>query len=169
MAHALSERVVLPKHINHTTTTRLDPSNPKSCKALYYVLLEKSRGSAIRPLTLSPIALKGRNCPRTQSYFHHEIYRIPRHCAFSRLFVIASRLYPSYLSMSIQVFDSTSVTQILYLNVPPEQKLDQKHTDAGSQWSKVLDLITAFKGLLRLYWGRRLEEPEKVQLHLSRL
>lgn len=69
--------------------------------------------------------------------------------------------------MSIQVFDSTSATQIIYLNVSPDQKLDQKQTNAGTQWSKALDLITAFKGLLRLYWGRRLEEPEKVQLHLG--
>lgn len=69
--------------------------------------------------------------------------------------------------MSIQVFDSTVVTQIIYLDVPPDQLLDQTQTRAGSQWSKALDLITAYKGLLRLYWGRRLEEPEKVQLHLG--
>lgn len=81
------------------------------------------------------------------------------------------KLSPSHrlgVKMSTQAFSSTMITQILYLNVPPDQHLDQIQTHAGSQWSKALDLVTASQGLLRLYWGRRLEEPRNVQLHLGR-
>lgn len=70
--------------------------------------------------------------------------------------------------MSVQTFfDSGLITQIIYLNIAPSQRLEQKQTDVGSKWSKALDSITAFPGLVRLYWGRRLEEPEKIQLHLG--
>lgn len=70
--------------------------------------------------------------------------------------------------MSVQTFfDSGLITQIIYLNVAPTQLLEQKQTDAGSKWSKALGSITDCPGFVRLYWGRRLEEPEKVQLHLG--
>lgn len=70
--------------------------------------------------------------------------------------------------MSFQTFfNSGLITQIIYLNIAPSQRLEQKQTDAGSKWSKALDSVTAFPGLVRIYWGRRLEEPEKVQLHLG--
>lgn len=70
--------------------------------------------------------------------------------------------------MSTQTFfDTGLITQILYLNISPDQHLEQKHTDAGSQWSRGLDFVTAFPGFVRLYWGRSLEEPEKVQVHLG--
>lgn len=70
--------------------------------------------------------------------------------------------------MNVQpIFDYGLITQIMYLDISPDQCLDQKTTDAGRRWSQALDAITPSPGLVKLYWGRRLEEPEKVQLHLG--
>lgn len=60
-----------------------------------------------------------------------------------------------------------SVTQIIYLSISPDQQLDHSSTHAGGQWAKALDIVTECPGFKKLYWGRRLEEPEKVQLHIG--
>ncbi|KAI1340180.1 hypothetical protein F5Y15DRAFT_379881 [Xylariaceae sp. FL0016] len=57
------------------------------------------------------------------------------------------------------------VTQIIYLVIPPSEDLGG-NAEAGNAWSKAQDLIERSPGFLRLYWGRRLEEPENVQLHI---
>lgn len=60
-----------------------------------------------------------------------------------------------------------TITQILYLNIPRERSLDQGSTHAGGQWAKALDIVTECPGFKKLYRGRRLEEAEKVQLHIG--
>lgn len=58
-------------------------------------------------------------------------------------------------------------TEIIYLNIDPEKNLGDRSTEAGQRWAASLDLIETVDGFRRLYWGRRLEEPEKVQLHIG--
>lgn len=69
--------------------------------------------------------------------------------------------------MDTPSFDTDVVTQIIYLNIPPDQQLDQRNTRAGDEWDKALNIVTESPGFKKLYWGRRLEEPEKVQLHIG--
>lgn len=64
---------------------------------------------------------------------------------------------------------SPTVTQIIYLIIPPTYELGSENSDVGKQWSAALDLFQQSPGFQRLYWGRRLEEPEKVQLHIGEL
>ncbi|KAI1812612.1 hypothetical protein GGS20DRAFT_525578 [Poronia punctata] len=59
------------------------------------------------------------------------------------------------------------VTQIIYLVIPPSSDLSG-NGDAGRLWTKAQDIIEQSAGFQRLYWGRRLEEPENVQLHIVR-
>ncbi|KAK7911878.1 hypothetical protein PG985_014359 [Apiospora marii] len=49
------------------------------------------------------------------------------------------------------------------LGTKPEEPRD---TEPRQIWVKLLDLIASSPGFVRLYWGRRLEEPEKLQLHI---
>jgi len=64
--------------------------------------------------------------------------------------------------------DGTPVTQILYIDVNPAHNLEDADTSAGKVWVELLDLIQDAPGFRRLYWGQRLEEPEKVQIHVSK-
>ncbi|KAH7035867.1 uncharacterized protein B0I36DRAFT_382491 [Microdochium trichocladiopsis] len=64
--------------------------------------------------------------------------------------------------------DGTPVTQILYLDVDPARNLEDESTRDGKLWAEMLDLLQDSPGFKRLYWGRRLEEPEKVQIHVVR-
>lgn len=59
------------------------------------------------------------------------------------------------------------ITQILYVDIPPSSDLGNISTELGQIWAKLLDSIASSPGFVRLYWGRRLEEPEKVQLHIG--
>jgi hypothetical protein len=59
------------------------------------------------------------------------------------------------------------VTQILYPAIDPALDLGDASSEAGKAWSKILDVIEQTPNFLRLYWGRRLEEPEQVQLHIG--
>ncbi|KAK8029828.1 hypothetical protein PG993_011119 [Apiospora rasikravindrae] len=60
----------------------------------------------------------------------------------------------------------TPITQVLYVDIPPSSDLADKSTEPGLKWAKLLNTIACSPGFVRLYWGRRLEEPEKVQLHI---
>ena len=62
----------------------------------------------------------------------------------------------------------TSVTQIIHLSIPPDRYLKDASSYHGSLWSSMLDLIEQSEGFQRLYWGRSLERPEDVQLHIGR-
>jgi hypothetical protein len=59
------------------------------------------------------------------------------------------------------------MTQILYPEIDPMLDLGDTTTEAGKAWSGILDVIESSPGFLRVYWGRRLEEPEKVQIHIG--
>ncbi|CZR54090.1 uncharacterized protein PAC_03973 [Phialocephala subalpina] len=41
-------------------------------------------------------------------------------------------------------------------------------SQAGQTWKAILDLIRRTPGFKRLYWGRQVEDPERVQLHVVR-
>ncbi|KAK7995229.1 hypothetical protein PG990_014002 [Apiospora arundinis] len=58
------------------------------------------------------------------------------------------------------------ITQVLYIDVPASSDLGNSSAEPGRVWAKLLDNIAGSPGFVRLYWGRRLEEPEKVQLHI---
>lgn len=64
--------------------------------------------------------------------------------------------------------DGTPVTQILYVDVDPAHILEDADTPAGKLWVDLLDLLQDTPGFRRLYWGQRLEEPEKVQVHVGK-
>lgn len=59
------------------------------------------------------------------------------------------------------------ITQVLYVDVPASSDLGNSSAEPGRVWAKLLDNIAGSPGFVRLYWGRRLEEPEKVQLHIG--
>jgi len=59
------------------------------------------------------------------------------------------------------------VTQVIYLVIPSSEDLGG-NGDAGRLWNKAQDMIERSPGFQRLYWGRRLEEPENVQLHIGK-
>lgn len=59
-------------------------------------------------------------------------------------------------------------TQIIYLGIPKDRDLKNPKSYHGRLWSSALDLVEHSDGFERLYWGRCLEQPEKVQLHIGR-
>lgn len=59
------------------------------------------------------------------------------------------------------------ITEIYYLEIDPDKILNDRNTQAGKYWAQSLDLIQTAEGFQKSYWGRRLEEPEKVQLHIG--
>ena len=59
------------------------------------------------------------------------------------------------------------ITQILYVDIAASSDLGNTSLNPGRRWAKLLDIIAGSPGFIRLYWGRRLEEPEKVQLHIG--
>lgn len=52
--------------------------------------------------------------------------------------------------MSIQAADLGWITQIMYLDISPEHRLEEKHTYAGRPWSAALDSVTNHAGLVKL-------------------
>lgn len=69
---------------------------------------------------------------------------------------------------SFQLNSPNSVTQIIYLAIPSKHNLTDTKSYAGGLWARTLDLITSSQGFKRLYWGRSLERPEHVELHIVR-
>ncbi|CAH0025713.1 unnamed protein product [Clonostachys rhizophaga] len=59
-------------------------------------------------------------------------------------------------------------TQINYLEISQDVKIEDQNTDPGRLWKKALDLLEAYDGFRRLYWGRSPEDWSKVQLHVVR-
>lgn len=60
-----------------------------------------------------------------------------------------------------------TTTQIFYLEIDADKQLEDRNAEAGRLWASSLDLLETAQGFQRLYWGRRLEEPHKVQLHIG--
>lgn len=58
-------------------------------------------------------------------------------------------------------------TQINYLEISQDVKLEDQNTDPGRLWKKALDILEVYDGFRRLYWGRSPEDWSKVQLHVG--
>lgn len=59
------------------------------------------------------------------------------------------------------------VTQIIYLQIPPDRELKESSTYHAKLWTSALDVIERSDGFQRVYWGRSLERPENVQVHVG--
>ena len=59
-------------------------------------------------------------------------------------------------------------TQINYLTISKDTSIEDPQSDAGRQWEAALDLLEAYQGFRRLYWGRSPENWSKVQLHVGK-
>lgn len=69
--------------------------------------------------------------------------------------------------MDLNILPS-AYTQIIYLTISPEHDLKDIDTKSGAIWSQALDAVEQTAAYQRLYWGRSVEQPEKVQLHIGR-
>jgi hypothetical protein len=49
-------------------------------------------------------------------------------------------------------------------NVP----IDVLSSKEGQIWSQVLSIFESWPGFKRLYWGRKVEQPTQVHLHISK-
>ncbi len=58
-------------------------------------------------------------------------------------------------------------TQMIVVPIPTSIDLNDKVTTTGKIWEDVLDLFRQQPGYKRLYWGRQVENPENVQLHVG--
>ncbi|KAK5070316.1 hypothetical protein LTR70_010686 [Exophiala xenobiotica] len=50
----------------------------------------------------------------------------------------------------------------------PDNDIKDLSSNAGKIWSRALDAVTKSEGYQMLFWGRCVEQPEKVQLHVVR-
>lgn len=62
----------------------------------------------------------------------------------------------------------SAMTQIIYLTISAAKPLKDVESEAGKSWSKALDQVEQSGGYQRLFWGRSVESPDKVQLHIVR-
>jgi hypothetical protein len=58
-------------------------------------------------------------------------------------------------------------TQMIIFPIAEEVQIDTASTPAGEVWSKVLNLLENWAGFRRMYWGRHVEEPGQVHLHIG--
>lgn len=59
-------------------------------------------------------------------------------------------------------------TQIFIIPVPTNKDLGNPTSAVGQQWQAILNGFRISPGYQRLYWGRQVETPENVQLHIVR-
>jgi hypothetical protein len=59
-------------------------------------------------------------------------------------------------------------TQMIILPIDSKSNIDDTKSDSGRLWASVVAIIEQSPGFHRLYWGRHVEEPDKVQLHIAR-
>lgn len=69
---------------------------------------------------------------------------------------------------SFQLNSPSTVTQLIYLTIPQDRDLKNADSYHGRLWASALDIIENSPGFHRLYWGRSLEKPVNVQLHIVR-
>jgi len=62
----------------------------------------------------------------------------------------------------------SATTQIIYLTIPPDRNLKDITSEAGKTWARALGNLADSEGYQGLFWGRSVEQPEKVQLHVIR-
>jgi hypothetical protein len=58
-------------------------------------------------------------------------------------------------------------TQMIVIQVPLDIDLKDTTSESGKVWERVLELLRQQPGYRRLYWGRRVEDPEDVQIHVG--
>jgi hypothetical protein len=58
-------------------------------------------------------------------------------------------------------------TQMLVLSIPASKPIEDTTSPAGKTWQEILELIRKSEGYKRLYWGRHVEKPDNVQLHIG--
>lgn len=63
---------------------------------------------------------------------------------------------------------SSAFVQIVYLTIDPEHNLKDESTESGATWSRALDVVERSTACQRLHWGRSVEQPDKVQLHIGK-
>ena len=64
--------------------------------------------------------------------------------------------------------EAIPVTEIWYLEVDPDKDLKDTNSEAARIWYEILELSERQAGFQEQYWGRGLEEPTKVRLHIVR-
>ena len=64
--------------------------------------------------------------------------------------------------------DKVPVTELLYLEIDPAKDLKNASSEAGRIWEEILHLSEQHEGFHELYWGRGLEDPAKLRLHIVR-
>jgi len=62
---------------------------------------------------------------------------------------------------------TTECTQMILLSMSPLYDLKNKKSSNGRLWQRALDAAKKAPGFIRLYWGRRVEEPESIHLHVG--
>ena len=60
------------------------------------------------------------------------------------------------------------VTEIDILPISVDFKLDDAASAEGKTWNELLNLIKSSRGYEGLYWGRQVETPGNVQLHIGK-
>lgn len=58
-------------------------------------------------------------------------------------------------------------TQMILLNISVQYDLKDKKRSNGRLWQRALNAVKKAPGFVRLYWGRRVEEPDSVHLHIG--
>jgi hypothetical protein len=58
-------------------------------------------------------------------------------------------------------------TQMIVLPIKEGLKIEDASTKEGQLWSQILDVLEHWSGFRRLYWGRHVEEPSQVHLHIG--
>lgn len=60
-----------------------------------------------------------------------------------------------------------ALTQIHIFRIPTETPWTDAASPAGQTWSRILALAERSPGFQHLYWGRSVEHPHIVHLHLG--
>jgi hypothetical protein len=58
-------------------------------------------------------------------------------------------------------------TQLIYLRLPPSVRINPSVDDGGTYFHQLLEILKLHPGFRRMYWGRRPEVPDLVQLHVG--
>ncbi|KAJ5620888.1 hypothetical protein N7510_004872 [Penicillium lagena] len=59
-------------------------------------------------------------------------------------------------------------TQMIILPIQENIPIDVLSSKEGQIWSQVLNIFESWPGFKRLYWGRKVEQPTQVHLHITR-
>ena len=56
---------------------------------------------------------------------------------------------------------------MITVSIPTTYNLEDTSTQEGKIWHEMLVLLHQAPHYKRMYWGRRVEKPENVQLHIG--